>query len=703
MNGSFRRLADTQGIGGGEGGVQLLPADLDGDRDVDLVVVRRSGNDVWINDRLWQYRPATGFEAFRGTAVVAAVAGDRDADGSPEIYAVHSDGALAAWSEEESGDWAPTMIGHLDGGQPYLALSDFDGDGVLDLLGGTDVGVVVFAGDGETVPLRGTGDAAGPVLVLNDDPARGPALAAPTPGGLRRWGPGAGRYAFLAVEVTGKEERAESMRSNRSGIGTRLSLRALDRWTIMDTFDRHSAPGQSLQPALFGLGGLETADYLALDWSDGVFQTELDLAAGQVHRIAETQRQLSSCPVVFAWDGERYAFVSDILGVGGVGFFVRPGQYAEPRPWERFLMPRELPRARDGRYVLKITEPMEENAYLDAVGLIVFDLPPGWDMVTDERMATGAPEATGRPIFYSTERFARRAFNDRGEDVSRDIRDADRRAADPGPLDSRFIGRLERPHRLTLEFDGVINEPGRRPVLVADGWVEYPYSQTVFAAWQSGVSYDPPDLEAMTADGTWRMVHADFGYPAGMPRTMVLPLAALPPDTVALRLTTNLEVYWDRLRIIYEGHPGDVRAVRLDPVVARLAKTGFPLRRTGAQRLPDYDYSIRRAFWDARYLEGHYTALGPVGPLVQKADDAVAIIGSGEEIHLEFHVPGTPPEGWSRRVVLDARGWAKDMDMYTLDGGKVGPLPVRGSLDADGERRRQDLHDRYNVRFQSGR
>jgi hypothetical protein len=245
MNGSFRRLADTQGIGGGEGGVQLLPADLDGDRDVDLVVVRRSGNDVWINDRLWQYRTATGFEAFRGTAVVAAVAGDRDADGSPEIYAVHSDGALAAWSEGEGGDWAPTTIGHLDGGQPYLALSDFDGDGVLDLLGGTDFGVVVFAGDGETVPLRGTGDAAGPVLVLNDDPARGPALAAPTTGGLRRWGPGAGRYAFLAVEVTGKEELAESMRSNRSGIGTRLSLRALDRWTIMDTFDRHSAPGQS--------------------------------------------------------------------------------------------------------------------------------------------------------------------------------------------------------------------------------------------------------------------------------------------------------------------------------------------------------------------------------------------------------------------------------------------------------------------------
>lgn len=707
MDGSFRRLAESQGIGGTAGGRQVLPVDLDGDRDVDVVVLRPDGNDVWINDRLWQYRPAEGFDEFMATPVSAAVAGDRDADGRPEIYVVQPDGGLAAWSPGENGVWASEPVGNLDGPRPYLALADFDGDGVLDLLGGTDSGVVIFAAPQATIPLDDADELAGPALVVNADPLRGPSLVAPTRGGLRQWAPGPGRYSFLAVEVSGKEERAESMRSNRSGIGARLSLRALDRWTIVDTFDRHSAPGQSLQPVSFGLGGRESADYLALDWSDGVFQTELDLAAGSLHRIAETQRQLSSCPVIFAWDGDRYAFVSDILGVGGIGFFVEPGKYATPRPWERFLMPEGLPTERDGRYVIKITEPMEENAYLDAAGLDVIDLPPGWDVVTDERMATGGPDVTGRPIFFSTERYPVRAINDRGEDVTRDVLFADRRAAPAGPLDRRFIGRLESPHRLTIEFDETIDVEGDggrgRPVLVADGWVEYPYSQTVFAAWQSDARYDPPDLEAMTADGAWHMVHADFGYPAGMPRVMALPLDELPPGTIALRLTTNLEVYWDRLRIVYEDQPPAVRSTRLEPVVARLAKTGFPLRRTHAQRLPDYDYDIRQAFWDARYLEGHYTALGPVGPLLAETDDAVAIIGSGEEIHLEFDAPQAPPEGWSRRIVLDARGWAKDMDMYTHDGGKVGPLPVRGPNDAGTADHRQGLHDRYNVRFQSGR
>ena len=296
MDGSFRRLATDQGIGGDGGGVQLLPADLDGDRDVDLLVIRPSGTDVWINDRLWQYRAGDRFDAFSATPVAAAVAADRDADGAPEIYAIQQDGALTAWSWKEAGEWAPSTIGRLDGDQPYLAVADFDGDGVPDLLAGSDAGVTIFTGEGETRPIAGAWDLTGPVLVLNDDPARGPSLVAPTAQGLRIWAPGDGRHAFLGVTVTGKEERAESMRSDRSGIGTRLSLRTLDRWTIMDTFDRHSAPGQSLQPVLFGLGGVRTADYLALDWSDGVFQTELDLAAGQVHRIAEAQRQLSSCP-----------------------------------------------------------------------------------------------------------------------------------------------------------------------------------------------------------------------------------------------------------------------------------------------------------------------------------------------------------------------------------------------------------------------
>ena len=703
LDGSFRRLARTSGIEGGPGPGQFITADLDGDRDADVIVVRPSGSQIWINDRLWQYRPAPGFDEFSSAPLVSAVAGDRDADGRTEVYTLDNIGRIQAWRPSADGGWSASSVGEIQGDDVTLALADLDGDGSIELLADGGAGIEIFAGDGTPARLAKGDDTTGPVLLLNADVARGPSLVVPTRDGLRVWPPGAGRHAFLGLRVTGKEDRAESMRSNRSGIGTRISLRTLDRWTVTSTPGSNSAPGQSLQPTLLGLGGRNTADFVALDWSDGVFQTELDLEAGELHMIAETQRQLSSCPVIFAWDGRSYAFVSDILGVGGLGFFVSPGEYAPPRPWERFLMPEGLPAERNGRYHIKIAEPMEENAYLDSVTLQVFDLPHEWDLVTDERMFTGGPEVTGRAIFFREARSATLARNDRGQDVTRSITSADRIAAPPGELDERFIGRLRQPHSLTVEFGGVINPPGSRPVLVADGWVEYPYSQTVFAAWQAGASYDPPDLEALDADGVWRMVHADFGYPAGMPRVMALPLDALPTRTVALRLTTNLEVYWDRLQIVYEEQPEKVRVKELRPVAARLAKTGFPLRRNLPQRLPDYDYSIRQAFWDARYLDGYYTSLGPVDPLLASTDDAVVIVGSGEEVHLEFNSPPPAPENWNRRIVLDARGWAKDMDMYTRDGGRVGPLPVTEGRTEDEIARRRALHDRFNIRYQSGR
>ncbi|MGI9263476.1 MAG: FG-GAP-like repeat-containing protein [Gammaproteobacteria bacterium] len=707
-DGSFRRLASQQGIAGTARGRQFLPADLDGDRDVDLIVINdEQPNEIWINDRLWSYRAADNASEFRSANLLAATAGDLDADGRVEIYAASPDGQIAVWDPSAETGWTRDLLTQFaSGGGVDLAIADVDGDGNQDLLASVDQGVyVVRQGEHHEIISR-EGESPFAAQPVNMNPGNGPSLIALARDGsvVRHWPPGPGRFEFLAIEPSGKEDQAESMRSNRSGIGTRIALRNLDHWTISWFFDNHSGPGQSLQPVSIGLGGRPVADFVALDWSDGVFQTELDLDAGRLHRIAETQRQLSSCPVLFAWDGEQFRFVSDLLGVGGLGFLVSPGTYSTPRPWEFFLLPPELSVPRNDRYAVKITEPMEENAYLDSMRLHVIDLPREWSVVPDERMATGAPAVTGRPIFFRQELLPTKAMNDRQEDVSQWVLDADQLAAPVGRLDARFIGRLEQTHTITLEFGQVVNPPGGHPVLVADGWVEYPYSQTVFAAWQAGETYQPTSLEARTADGVWHMVYPGFGYPAGMPRTMTLPLEMLPPGTDALRLSTNLEVYWDRLRIVYEDTPPDVRKELATPVLARLTKIGFPKRTTGAQRLPGYDYEIRKAFWDARYLDGEYTRLGPVEELLANTDDAVVVMGSGEEVHVEFPAPATaPPPGWTRQLILETRGWAKDMDLFTRDGGQVGPLPRREQGASHEEARRAELHDLYNTRFQGGR
>jgi hypothetical protein len=117
---------------------------------------------------------------------------------------------------------------------------------------------------------------------------------------------------------------------------------------------------------------------------------------------------------------------------------------------------------------------------------------------------------------------------------------------------------------------------------------------------------------------------------------------------------------------------------------------------------PHYDYARRKPFWDARHQEGLYARFGDVRELVAETDDAVAVFGPGEEVHLEFEAPAAPPpEGWSRREVLELAGWCKDMDLYTKDGETVGPLPLRDG--SEGGAARDALHARYLTRFESGR
>ncbi len=60
LDGTFRSIGSQAGVSGdGRPSRQVLVSDLDRDRDVDIVVLHdQPPHDVFINDRLWQYRPA---------------------------------------------------------------------------------------------------------------------------------------------------------------------------------------------------------------------------------------------------------------------------------------------------------------------------------------------------------------------------------------------------------------------------------------------------------------------------------------------------------------------------------------------------------------------------------------------------------------------------------------------------------------------
>jgi Tfp pilus assembly protein PilF len=712
-DGTFRPLAADYGLtGNGKPSKSLVITDLDADRDADIVVINREPpHEVYINQLLWNYQPAKGFETFISSEVVAAVAGDVDADGHTEIYTLSSKEVLTRWQSNAAGKWEgkvlhkKTVENTTAPAHPSrLALVDVDGDGAQDVIISGRNGWWAASFDRTrlkplfTVPgSEKSGPAAWSVIAS----LRGPCLLGWTPGKPPRLHPpGPGRYSFASLKLSGRKDSSSQWRSNASGIGTRLSIRVNSRWTVLDTFRNNSGPGQGLQPVTVGMAGAKRIDFAALDWSDGVFQTELGLDATKLHRITETQRQLSSCPVLFAWNGDVFEFVSDLLGVGGIGYAIGPGEYSEPRPWENFLLPTGLLQAKNDRLILKLMEPMEEVAYIDALRLKAYDLPPGWSMTLDERMGIMGPAPTGLPRFYRNILKPSKVINDRNEDVTGVVSENDLKAAPPGKLDMRFIGRLQQDHVLTLTFPRSLDSFPGQAVLLADGWVEYPYSQTSFAAWQAGADYRAPTIEAQRPDGTWVTVLEQFGYPAGMPRRMSVPLPSLPKGARRIRISTNQEIYWDRLAVVFTEACPNVQRHELGLESAYLEQVGFPLRIDRPQRLPDYDYEKRKPFWDTHFLEGFYTRFGSVEELVEAKDNGLVIFGAGEGIHMEFNKPSQHlEEGWTRVFVFETEGWCKDMDLYTDTGDTIEPVPSIGKRTSRIER----LHKRYNTRYLSGK
>ena len=110
-------------------------------------------------------------------------------------------------------------------------------------------------------------------------------------------------------------------RSNLDGIGTRV-IATPDQTPSSGTMHR-SARDSSAAAVTGGLGDRSKADAVRLRRPSGVEQAELNLPADQLHTIEEVRRD-SSCPLLFAWNGRRFEFVTDFLGGGGIGYMVAP-------------------------------------------------------------------------------------------------------------------------------------------------------------------------------------------------------------------------------------------------------------------------------------------------------------------------------------------------------------------------------------------
>ena len=736
-NSTFTDVTSAVGLSA-DPSVSSVGSDYNNDRAIDLVVTDIKGPSIFANPREGKFStPDVGLSLFSRLPMGIAVL-DFNHDSWMDLAlsnGVTPNGvtALALWRNDQGKHFEKVPLPETNWVRAYgVAAIDYDNDGWVDLVavGETkdgkgevrlfrnlgpdgfkdvtvDVGLDKIQLKEPRAIITGDYDNDGAVdLLITQN--HGPAVL------LRNEGGNKNNSLRLALK---------GLNDNKSAIGTKVEVFSDGIRQKFEVYGSSGYLGQNSPYLTIGLGQAKQADVVRMLWPTGVLQDEIEVAANKVQNILELDRRGSSCPTLFAWDGEKYQLVGDMLGAGVVGHWIAAenGQVERniARPTETIKIDRSSIQEKDGKLSFRFMEPLEESVYLDQVKLLAVDHPADVDVYPNEYFASNPPYPPFKVVISNSKdaRSPAGAWDEHGHNVLPDLL-AHKYFGDFKVLS--FRGFAE-PHSLELD----LGEPYRGgPLwLLMHGEIEYYSATSMYAADQAHLRPFAPYVEAEVSPShgekaKWVRVIDDMGFPAGGPRTMTADLSGkLPPGTKRIRITTNLQIYWDNILISRTSqHQGGNQNLRLTPVPlarAELNFHGFPLKIEGAPPgNVNYIYEKTSATGPYTRPAGAYTRYGDLRPLLDAVDDKFVVFGSGDEVALDFDPAKLPqlPSGWVRDYFFTANGYEKDMDFYAYRGNTVDPLPFRDmraypypgqSFPADAEHINYLLE--FNTRFMSGK
>ena len=430
-------------------------------------------------------------------------------------------------------------------------------------------------------------------------------------------------------------------------------------------------------PLLFGLDSYTSVDTVRITWPNGLIQNEPQQPVDKSIDYQESQRLSGSCPMIFTWDGQKFRFITDVLGVAPLGAASGDGKYFPVDHDEYVQIPGEALRAVNGRYEVRITEELREVSYLDQVKLIAVDHPAGVEIFTNDKFKS--PPFPEFRLFGVNQRvYPVRAHDSEGRDVLGRLLERDRIYPDNFRRDYLDVAEL---HHLDLDFGNAA--PDNRAVLILNGWVDWADGSTFMAAAQAKRDLVLPYLQVKDSAGRWQTAVEDMGIPAGKPKTIAVDLTGkFLSASREVRIVTNLCVYWDEIFLSEENAAPPVRLTPIDAESADLHFRGFskPVIHPQRKQPEGFDYAQWMAVSMWNPTAGYYTRYGDVKPLVASLDDRLVIMGSGDELRLFFpeRAAGALRAGWKRDFLLFVDGWAKDADANTAYSRTVDPLPFHG-------------------------
>jgi tetratricopeptide (TPR) repeat protein len=722
-NGTFTNWTEQAGLGGEGTTVAATLSDLNNDRAVDLLVTGSGQAPIFFaNPREGHFKSSPLFTEAGLSPTMGAVVLDFNKDGWMDVALTHSSSpGISLWRNVQGKRFerVPLPVQNLTAGWGLTAI-DLDNDGWLDLVAAVDT-----PQGPELLALRNQGpsgfeDVTARVKLdqvklvqpraviaadVNGDGAADLIVTQPNGDPLLLENQGGNRNHSVSISMKGVAD-------NKSAIGAKVEVFADGIWQKFEITGASGYLSQGAQQLLAGIGSAEHADMVRILWPTGVPQDETEVSTKTGLSITELDRRGSSCPTLFAWNGNKYEFISDVIGAAVVGHWVSPTakNNADPDEWIKVEGSQLQPRG--GYLSLRFGEPMEEVNYLDQVRLIAVDHPAATEVYPNEHFLNQPPFADGRAVLSTDAHPVAGAWDDKGRDVSTLLRTRDHQYVRDF-TNLPFAG-FANQHTLTLDVGEWT--PAHPLRLLLHGFIEYFSASSMYAAWQANLQPMPPYVEAQLPDGSWKRVINEMGFPAGLPRTIVVDLTGkLPPGTRRIRLTTNLQIYWDQA-LIDNGPeaPQNIRQTELPLASAQLAFRGYPEQIDG--KTPgDLTYNYEHISQTGPFTRsrGSYTRYGEVTPLLKRVDESFVVFGSGEDIDVEFSTASLPPlaPGWKRDYFFYANGFVKDMDFYEASPFTVADMPFHGmssypypaSEHYPQDQQRMQYEMDWNDRFDSGR
>jgi Tfp pilus assembly protein PilF len=680
------------------GARQLLVEDWNGDELLDLIITRENAPPLLLLKQRGGPFAVTNTPA-EWPVSQAVASGDLDGD-------LHADVVLGAASElvlAFSGANARTSkISLGQGGVEQVYLVDYDNDGWLDIFV-SGAAVRIWRNLGKGTFEERTAQVGLDKLKLGSVAAIWPAdldrdcdsdLLLTLRDGSLRWlrNEGGNANQQLKLQLGGEK-------SNASGIGARFEVASGGL--------RLSRRVQRL-PVEVGVGQHTQIDAVRVFWDVEVTLGELKVDCRNVVAIAESFLPVGSCPYLYAWDGQRFRFVTDLLGAAPVGLPIADNRYIEADPEEYVWLGTEATFPRKGdSYVLHVTEELREALYLDEAKLVVVDHPPGTEVHTTGKLLAGKPFPKHEIVTLHKPHPLQQATNHEGVDVTEALRSEDQKMASPTTRRASQLVGLAEPHSVTLDFGPLDTE--QPLVLAITAWLRFGGgTANISASHHPDLPFPFPVLEAETGHGNWTRVDVAVGAPAGKTKRIIVPLAGkLPKDTRRLRLSTAFEIHWDRIALLEQRDNSETRISVVSASRADLHWRGYSQFKElpwHQPLTPDYARVNTNPPWRIT-PSGWCTGYGEIGELISTRDNALALLNGGDELTLSFRDVPARPENVGRDFFFYSVGWDKDADFHCKLGTQVGPLPWTGMDDQRyGEQQRPNfpsdaLMEKYNTRW----